>query len=485
MQVIPEEFLRQYRTLLSQAHAARYTDEALDNAAAVADRIERMIVVVEECAQLLESTVYHTELSLLHTMRYNLSQSLRLIVYGVDEHTVPPIALYPYHTLFSGVRGRPRIVISVEHVELLRSCGYTWNEVADALQVSRSTIWRRLKEAGIHLQRYSDISDHELDSIVERFQRENPNYGQQLLLGHLKAQGVYVQRRRLRECVQRIDPIRRHLRWQQAISRRTYCVQNSNALWHIDGHHSLVRWRFVVHGGIDGYSRVIVYLACSTDNKAMTVYQLFRKAVEEFGCPSRVRSDKGGENIKVCHFMVSVRGGGRGSHIAGSSVHNQRIERLWRDVYRCVCSTYHQLFYEMEALRVLDPDDECDLFVLHCIFLPRINRSLASFAQAWNLHPLRTEKNWTPRQIMINSMIKESEINQNESLPSDYGVDYEGPLPDNEIGTVCIPETVCPLDEDDIDQFMGQVDTTSYFDDLGVQYFLQCKQVLQALLLNQ
>ena len=235
MQVIPEEFLRQYRSLLSQAHAARYTDEPLDNAAAVADHIERTIVVVEEYAQLLESTIYHTELSLLHTMRYNLSQSLRLIVYGVDEHTIPPIALYPYHTLVSGVRGRPQIVRSVEHVELLRSCGYTWNEVADALQVSRSTIWRRLKEAGIRLQRYSDISDHELDSIVERFQRENPNYSQQLLLGHLKAQGVYVQRR-LRECVQRIDPIRRHLRWQQTISRRTYCVQNSNALWHIDGH---------------------------------------------------------------------------------------------------------------------------------------------------------------------------------------------------------------------------------------------------------
>ena len=286
---------------LSQAHAARSTDGASDNTAAVADCIERMIVV-EECAQLLESTVYHTELSLLHTMRYNLSQSLRLIVYGVDEHTVPPIALY---TICSGLRGRPRIVINVEYVELLRSCGYTWNEVADALQVSRSTIWRRLKEAGIHLQRYSDISDHELDSIVERFQRENPNYGQQFLLGHLKAQGIYVQRHRLREYVQRIDPIRRHLRWQEAISRCTYCVQNSNALWHIDGHHSLIRWRFVVHGGIDGYSRVM-YLPCSTNNKAMTVYHLFWKAIEEFGCPSRVRSDKGGENIKVCPFMVSV-----------------------------------------------------------------------------------------------------------------------------------------------------------------------------------
>ena len=71
-----------------------------------------------------------------------------------------------------------------------------------------------------------------------------------------------------------------------------------------------------------------MYLTCSTNNKASTVYELFRKATEEFGVPSRVRSDKDGENITVCRFMVAFRGTGRGSHIAGSSVHNQRIERL-------------------------------------------------------------------------------------------------------------------------------------------------------------
>ena len=456
-----------------------------DAAAALADRVERMIMVVEECTQLLESSNYHTELSLLHSMHRSLSQSLRMIVYGVDEHTVPPVALYPYNTVRSGGRGRPRIVLNVEHIELLRSCGYTWNEVADALQVSRATIWRRLRESGLDMQRYSDISDDELDMIVGRFQSENPNYGQQLLIGHLKAQGIHVQRCRLRESVHRTDPLRRHLRWQQTISRRTYCVARSNALWHIDGHHSLVRWRFVVHGGIDGYSRVVVYLACSTNNKARTVYQLFREATEEFGCPSRVRSDKGGENMMVCHFMVSFRGSGRGSHIAGASVHNQRIERLWRDVYRCVCSTYHQLFYELEAMGVLDPVDEHDLFVLHCIFLPRINRSLTAFSRAWNMHPLRTERNWSPRQIMINSMIKESEVYQSSEVPpSDYGVDYDGPLPDNEVGTVCVPET-CPLDNEDVVQFMDHVDTVSQFEDLGIEHFIECKQFLHTLLLEQ
>ena len=56
-----------------------------------------------------------------------------------------------------------------------------------------------------------------------------------------------------------------------------------------------------------------------------SVYRLFRQATEEYGVPSRVRSDKGGESILVCQFMITVRGSGRGSHIAGSSVHNQRI----------------------------------------------------------------------------------------------------------------------------------------------------------------
>lgn len=150
---------------------------------------------------------------------------------------------------------------------------------------------------------------------------------------------------------------------------------------------------------------MIVYLECSTNNLSLTVYRLFRAATEEYGVPSRVCSDKGGENILLCQFMVTVQGSGRGSHIAGSSVHNQRIERLWHDVYRCVCSVYHDLFYSMEAMDILDPVNEVDLFVLHCIYLPRINKSLKEFSRAWNLHPIRTERNWSPQQIMRNSLV--------------------------------------------------------------------------------
>ena len=85
------------------------------------------------------------------------------------------------------------------------------------------------------------------------------------------------------------------------------------------------------HTGIDGYSRSIVYLQCSGNNKSSTVYKLFLEAVTQYRLPSRVRSDQGRETILVAQHMIEHRGLDRGSMIVGSLVHNQRIERLWRD----------------------------------------------------------------------------------------------------------------------------------------------------------
>lgn len=87
--------------------------------------------------------------------------------------------------------------------------------------------------------------------------------------------------------------------------------------------------------------------------------------------------------------------------ITGSSTHNQRIERLWRDVHRCVVSVYSEIFYSLESEGLLDPLNEVDLYCLHYIFLPRLNKSLSEFYESWNQHNLSSEGNLSPCQLFF------------------------------------------------------------------------------------
>ena len=139
------------------------------------------------------------------------------------------------------------------------------------LLVSRWTLRRRVVEFGIEgATGFSSITNDELDAFVKQFMDQHGSLvGCSIISGHLTSLGFKMQRSRIRATVARVDPVNVRLRWAVVVCRRSYSVPGPNSLWHLDGHHSLVNWGFVIHGAIDGFSRPVVFLKCSTNKRLL------------------------------------------------------------------------------------------------------------------------------------------------------------------------------------------------------------------------
>jgi hypothetical protein len=58
---------------------------------------------------------------------------------------------------------------------------------------------------------------------------------------YLRAKDIFVQERRVRASLIRVDPVAAAERWSSCIRRRVYSVAMPNQLWHLDSHMKLVR----------------------------------------------------------------------------------------------------------------------------------------------------------------------------------------------------------------------------------------------------
>lgn len=143
----------------------------------------------------------------------------------------------------------------------------------------------------------------------------------------------------------------------------------------------------------------------STNNTAKTVLQFFLDIIKKFGCPYRVRGDRGSENVDLCTWMIMYRGPNRASFmwgtyvliqlskctnllIADRSTHNTRIERLWLESGWHFAQGWRAFFYHLEWLHFLERDDLHHVWLLHTLFLEDIQCDCEVFCQDWNKHPL-------------------------------------------------------------------------------------------------
>ena len=192
----------------------------------------------------------------------------------------------------------------------------------------------------------SGITDGELDNILVHLCSHYRWAGISMLDGMLWHLGHHLPQERICASLIRIDPIQ-HVFQRIWIWRRVYSVPGPMSLWHHDGQHGmwlalylgswftldhqtgLICWGIIIHGFIDGYSRLITSLHASNNNWGETVLDVFLAAAEVYGAPSHIRGDHGIENILLAAWIELHCGRQWGSYIWGRcdcvlSVSNQK-----------------------------------------------------------------------------------------------------------------------------------------------------------------
>ena len=199
----------------------------------------------------------------------------------------------------------------------------------DGIQISMSTLQRRLKLFGLHRRKaQSDLLEIAL-FLQEQLNQYGMLHGYRFM--HLKCiqAGLVVTQSTVRCLLKILDPQGVQLRLRRHLRQRLCRNPGPKSLWHVDSYDKLKPYGIWINAAVNGFSRMTIWLhAYSTKNNPRVIAGYFIDEVaSRGGSSSRIlqiwalRIVYWGKSNSVQEVPVSSKR----CYITGSSNHDQRI----------------------------------------------------------------------------------------------------------------------------------------------------------------
>ena len=131
------DFVRSISALFQQCATSISNDLQLKDT--LCTQLGCVLTAVEEALCALDSTPYEEDLESLRQIWVCAKEHHRVLLSSLNTCSVTSSTIIPLqHVLCTGSPGRPRLIVNIEQVELLRSAEFTWEHVAQVLGVSRT-----------------------------------------------------------------------------------------------------------------------------------------------------------------------------------------------------------------------------------------------------------------------------------------------------------------------------------------------------------
>ena len=280
---------------------------------------------------------------------------------------------------------------NLEIMEFLKLHGIT---------ISLSTVKRRLQTLGLS-RRPANIPDDELKEVIERELGGSGCFvGYRKLWARLRRKGYFVKRARVMTLLRELDPEGVESRKRKRLRRRSYHAKGPNFVWHIDGYDKLKPYGFSVHGGIDGFSRRLLWLEVgSTNNNPEVITKFYLDAAKQVGgLPRKVRSDDGTENsmVEAVHTFLrsshSDEDAGLACFLTGRSTANQRIEAYWSHLVKDGPGWWINFFKDLRDFGLFNDADPVHVDCIRFCFMALLRKELYQVAELWNQHIISSSK---------------------------------------------------------------------------------------------